>query len=420
MNTRKKNKICVISLTYNRSEYIERSFKSLYERAGCNFDLYVFDDFSDNKTIQVLKRLKKKYKFNLYINKERKNIYKNFYANFKKIPLDYDYYLKFDSDVEILTDNLFPMMIENFQFSKEIKGLTVRVEGIRNIDKYDTEINFYGGHAIKFDAPIIYGCCLMFSNEVFLTFKRYNEEELKKINEKWAIDTMIYDTVLKLGKFLIIEDLSVYHIDNTYGQRRVNDSYFIDRKRWGRIDNDEVLYMKISKIIYPEYIQRNQYEKIKNNSMNCNEFLDNCKNFLKGKYNEKIEQKVESKKIIEKKEILFIKKMYKITSPLNFKTDEHLEHGSFKYFKEIPDWAKNNSCIVIEQENIKVEATEKTIEESINKEEKQKKTEKLHKCKYCDYSVKSIKILKKHYLSNHPEKSYSKKIKMKQDKKKNK
>src|SRR3972149_5070599 len=39
-----KSKVCVITLTYNRPEYIKRSFESLYKRAGCKFDHFVFDD----------------------------------------------------------------------------------------------------------------------------------------------------------------------------------------------------------------------------------------------------------------------------------------------------------------------------------------------------------------------------------------
>ena len=39
----KNPKVCVFTLTYQRPEYIRRSIESLYKRAGCKFDLYVFD-----------------------------------------------------------------------------------------------------------------------------------------------------------------------------------------------------------------------------------------------------------------------------------------------------------------------------------------------------------------------------------------
>ena len=49
----KKNKVCIITLTYNRPEYIKRSFDSLYKRFGTKFDHYVFDDASNIKTINI-------------------------------------------------------------------------------------------------------------------------------------------------------------------------------------------------------------------------------------------------------------------------------------------------------------------------------------------------------------------------------
>src|SRR3989304_4732992 len=133
-----KPKVCIITLTYNRSEYIERSFESLYKRAGCKFDHFVFDDSSDEETQTKLQMLKKKYGFNLFINEERMGIYKSFYWNLRYVPLEYDYYVKLDSDIEILSDDIFPEMIENFKYPERVGGVTVRAEGLRNVDRYDS------------------------------------------------------------------------------------------------------------------------------------------------------------------------------------------------------------------------------------------------------------------------------------------
>ncbi len=40
---------------------------------------------------------------------------------------------------------------------------------------------------------------------------------------------------------------------------------------------------------------------------------------------------------------------YRITSPNNFKPITQIKHGTFILCDEIPDWAKNNSRIVIEK-----------------------------------------------------------------------
>jgi glycosyltransferase involved in cell wall biosynthesis len=345
-------------LTYNRKKYIERSIRSLYLRAGVIFDLYVFDDNSDKETQDLLMSLQKEYNFNLSINKGRKNIGSNFCDAILHIPKKYKYYTKVDSDIEILSDDLFLNLLEIFEYRysgiKEIKGLTPRIEGVFNYQKYPKDIEFFKGHTIRLRTSICFGCCMVFSCDVFLEFK---ERVLKKISNKevrkWGIDTDLYDTVLSLGAFAIVEDLSVYHIDNAYGQRRIDEKYFINRKRWNEMDLDEVWFIKVSKLLYPIVISKLNYEKIKKASSTFEEFFENCKLFLKD--NQCIE-----KKIIEKEEEIkriklmpiTMKTMYKISSPLNFSPDSNMKQGTFKYFSEIPIWAKNNPRLVIEKENV--------------------------------------------------------------------
>jgi len=169
---KKKNKICVITLTYNRPGYIERSFDSLYKRAGCEFDHYVYDDCSDKNTIRKLKSLKRKYKFELFLNKNQFGIYKSFHKLLDQIPYDYDFFVKFDSDIEILSDNFFTEILEISSFPK-FSGATPRVEGVINSDRYEGfPVNYYNGHCIKFNAPVVYGCCLIFPASVFISFPK--------------------------------------------------------------------------------------------------------------------------------------------------------------------------------------------------------------------------------------------------------
>lgn len=437
-----KPRICVITLTYNRPEYIKRSFDSLYKRAGCRFEHFVLDDHSDEETQKTLYSLKKKYGFNLFRNESRMGIYKSFYWNLKYIPLEYDYYVKLDSDIELLSDDLFPEMIENFKYPERIGGTTPRTEGIRNIDRYDSLIQFYGGHAIKVEAPIIYGCCMMFPNMMFKTFKRLEEKDLEKSVEKWGIDSILYDHAKKIGKFLIIEDLSVYHIDNTYGQRKHNDCYFTERKRWSRIDNDEVWYMKASKSIYPKFFERSMYDKIRNLSSNFEEFLKNSLIFSKDetKFEEKIIEKKKEEIVQIKKQPMYMKTMYKITSPNNFRPDPNMKHGESKLFAEIPVWAKDNPRVVVEKIEVKDEILKNLIETEEQKEQepkeiktketkedkllenlvktedqntqkqkeikteeskKDKKRRFIRRCKKCNYTTTSLNRLKTHQEKKH-------------------
>lgn len=380
-NRKKKNRICVIMLTYNRPYYIERSIESLYKRTGIEFDLFVFDDYSDKETRKKLKELKRKYKFNLFINKKRMGIFKSFYYNLKNISIDYDYYVKFDSDIEVLSDGFFKEMLEIYKYPAKIGCSTSRVEGIRNIDRYDTVIEFYAGHAIKKDAPVVYGCCLFFPKEVFLSFEHLTDDSIEKTSEKWGIDSLLYSHAMKFGKIIIVEDLSVYHIDNTYGQRRVDNMYFTERKRWSKIDSDEVWFMNVSKQISPAFIEREKYTEIKRISMNFKDFLKKCEKYVKDKSSltdeieedvkirrENIENKIkeDSKNKIfeENKKIIEVKK-FKITSPLNYRREPHIEHGTFVLYDEIPKWAKDNPRLVIEEMlcNVEIEIDKQKVDE---------------------------------------------------------
>ncbi len=424
------SKICVITLTYNRPQYIERSFESLYKRAGCDFTHYVFDDCSDKETQDLLKKLRKRYKFHLFLDTVHKGLYKRFASSLRHLPDDYDYYVKFDSDVEILSDNLFKNALEIFNFpNKIISGIIPRVEGIIGFDRHSNALSFYGNHAIKIDGQVVSGCCMIFPKDVFLSFLIENRKKLVFDDKLWGVDAILYDYAKDFGTCIIIEDLSVYHIDNAYGQRRVNSEYFTKRKRWDKIDNIEVWYMLASKEIYPAFLDNAQYNKIRQDSKTLEDFLEKCKLFLSEnlekdveKQKEEDEQKVEGS--VQKAKSITVK-MYRITSPLNFPSTKHMKHGTIGFFKEVPDWARNNPSVVIEQidtdldsistedensnetdghtdfkygdetENQTVTINE-TGESTLKEDQKGEETKKIRNCKKCNYVTSSFKRMKSH------------------------
>ncbi len=365
---KEKADICIIFLTYNRPKYINRSIISLYKRAGIKFDLYVFDDNSDEETIKQLNELKEKYDFSLNLKKNRENISRNFSYAITKVPLDYKYYMKLDSDVEILSEDFLKQCLEVFSFSnnqvKKICGATPRVEGVFSFEKYPNDIEFYNGHAIRLKTSVCFGCSMIFTNEVFREFRKKSLEVLNaKNNEKWGIDSKLYTTVLQYGAFVTIEDLSVYHIDNSFGQRK-DFEYFTERKRWSIIDYEDVWFLKASRIIYPRILTKQKFNYIREVSSDFSEFVKNCKLYLKDNV-EIVKKKVEKeekerleKTKIEKKKETWIK-TYRVTSPHNFRPDPNIPHGSSIYYAEVPAWAKKNPRVIVEIVNISSSEIEK-------------------------------------------------------------
>ncbi len=69
----KKLKFSVLMGVFNEEKFIDKSIKSIYESFGKNpFELFVINDASTDNTLQVLKKLQKKYKFKLVNNKTNK------------------------------------------------------------------------------------------------------------------------------------------------------------------------------------------------------------------------------------------------------------------------------------------------------------------------------------------------------------
>jgi len=317
-----------------------------------------------------LESLKEKYNFNLISNTNRTNIAKNFCQAIKTIPDNYKYYIKFDSDIELLTEDTIKQASEVFDLknkrTSKVAGVTPRIEGVFAFERYPNDIEYYNGHAVRCRTSVGFGCCMMFTNEVFKMFKSEAELILSADNDiKWGIDTKLYNTILSFGNFVVIEDLSVYHIDNSFGQRK-DFEYFTQRKRWDKIDYEDVWCLKASKILYPRFFTKDEYNKIMKISEDFNSFIRNCYIYDKDKSRVDIEIEEKEKlkpKVEEVKKPIFLKRMYKVSSPLNFRTVPQITPGCFKYYLEVPEWAKNNPRVVVELENVEyTEELKDTVE----------------------------------------------------------
>ena len=97
-------KAIVMMATYNGEKYIEQQIKSLQQQTFCNWELFISDDNSTDKTLSVIRKLQKK---DSRIKKVISNTshYHGAYANFfnimyyvKKYCNDYDYYFFCDQD----------------------------------------------------------------------------------------------------------------------------------------------------------------------------------------------------------------------------------------------------------------------------------------------------------------------------------
>jgi len=139
---------------------------------------------------------------------------------------------------------------------------------------------------------------------------------------------------------LFVEDLSAYHIDNTAGQRK-DWKYFKDRKRWNKVDDTYVDYLRASKDISPSFVERVIMDQLYMLSDNDYEkFLKILLDYVKNPQKYEVVRK--------KSRVRRMKTSYRITSPFNYPVDSHIKHGSVVLVDKIPEWAKNNMLVVVE------------------------------------------------------------------------
>lgn len=90
-------KIAVLLSAYNGEKYIEEQIHSIFNQEDCQIYLYVRDDGSDDKTLEILEKLKEIY--NLTILRGENVGWKNSFFNLLyMVPDKYDYYAFSDQD----------------------------------------------------------------------------------------------------------------------------------------------------------------------------------------------------------------------------------------------------------------------------------------------------------------------------------
>jgi len=100
--------------------------------------------------------------------------------------------------------------------------------------------------------------------------------------------------------------------------------------------------------------------------------------------------------------------MWKITSPLNFPSDRNIKHGSVEYRDRLPNWAKNNPRVVIQQVPTQPESYDKTREHlRVSKVEivTPYDTEDIEKgnfyCLFCEQKFLNEQEVQKHFKEIH-------------------
>ena len=236
-----KYNVCVLLSTYNGEKYLETQLDSLLKQEGVNLSVFVRDDGSTDKTVEIIERYKMNHS-NLSF-KKGKNI--GFVQSFWSLLLEscgFDYYAFCDQDdywkpnklisaIEMLNPNI-PMLYtsnvisvnNDFEILKE-KGFPF--EGVLS-------------YADALQRPVLPGCTFVWDDLLHQELKKYKGPH-------------------------VAHDWSVYKIASAIGQVVYDEnSYILYRIHGNNTIGIESLFTKIKKKM--DRFLTNQYKNVKSDT----------------------------------------------------------------------------------------------------------------------------------------------------------
>ena len=217
-------KIGIFTLTKNRAEYTEKMLKALNEKTNLPFDHFVVDQGSTDKTLELLNDFPHPLG-NRFVYPLSKNIGINRAVNFAVDKMqDYDIIIKYDNDMEAITDNWLIQCLQSMQtkmlLSPYISGLLENRGGVKRTGQ-------------------------VFPNNVSLAYA-IGGMVMIGLKKAWTVDSggwtipaalhaggdMDFCAKLRLEGYVFAykEDVIIRHMDTSQGQIEKYPEYFKLRK----------------------------------------------------------------------------------------------------------------------------------------------------------------------------------------------
>lgn len=205
-----KSEIAIIMPTYNGDKFLKEQIQSILNQTHHDFNLYIFDDKSNDSTLDICKKFKKiDSRIHLYINKENKGVVKN--INDALLSIQANYYFLSDQDdiwlpkkiekqLSILKNNLCIMTFSNLLLIDENgKSLNTDFWTTQKIDS--NQAKNPENIAIK---TIVTGCTMAFNASLL--------EVALPISEKATMhDHWLSIIASSIGKIIPIKEKLVHY-----------------------------------------------------------------------------------------------------------------------------------------------------------------------------------------------------------------
>lgn len=226
MSQTNKIKISIIIVNYNNAKYLKKSLESTLDQSYKNKEIIVIDDMSNDNSLEVLKKYKKKIKF--YVTKKKTkygsyNQINSYYQGFKKSKGKYIFFL--DSD-------------DYFKINKVKKVLSYFAKGLTKEIIFDLPILKMGNRTQlnKFvQKKFILSNFPRFTPQSCITIERGYAKKIFKLLNIQMFPTIWFDfriatfSYLYFGKIFVLKKYLTYY-------RQLNNSaskeYKTFSKKW--------------------------------------------------------------------------------------------------------------------------------------------------------------------------------------------
>ncbi len=256
----KENNVCVLLSTYNGEKYLETQLDSLLKQEGVNLSVFVRDDGSTDKTVEIITEYKNKYS-NIYFEKGS-NV--GFVQSFWTLLLNskgFDYYAFCDQDDYWKPEKLVSAIK---MLDKNIPMLyTSNVVSVNNDFEVLKEKGFpFEGvlsYADSLQRPVLPGCTFVWNDLLHQELKKYHGPHV-------AHDWSVYKIASAIGE--VVYDENSYILYRIHGNNTIGiDSLFTRiKKKMNRFITDQYKNVKsdTAKAILDTYSLSNEKRQVTN------------------------------------------------------------------------------------------------------------------------------------------------------------
>ena len=240
--------VAVLLPTYNSEKYIREQLDSILNQKKVNVALYVSDDGSTDKTLEIINSYFRKYpkNFKKLYNVKFREPCSNFYSLLFKVP-KYKYYAMADQDDVWLEDKLSRAI--NFL----IKGYDLYGSRVKAVDE---NLNFVGYSPLftkkaKFQNALVQG--LFANNTTVFNYEIIKLVRIKKINFITDISWLLYLLATFYGKKVYYDRIpkilyrqhsnNVHGISLSWGSKLLRIWRFLCANE-KRINNNHISFLK--------------------------------------------------------------------------------------------------------------------------------------------------------------------------------